>query len=174
MTNREIIPLIYGYQNNSMKGFDVLYSEFYNLLVYYGRKIDGEDTVQELTIFFMNLLFDIKTDRFYLDSSCAVQRYIAVAIRNKYIALSKQFQELNNYSEELYDWLATNDDNLDDKIMLRAAISLLSKQQRSVILLKYFYNYTDVEIAAYLHITRQAVNRLKNRALFIMKKYFLN
>ncbi len=174
MTNREIIPLIYGYQNNTMRGFDVLYAQFYNLIAYYGRKIDGEDTVQELTIFFMELLFDIKTERFYLDDSNLLQRYIAVSIRNKYIALSKQRQEINNYSEELYDWVATNDGNLDDKIMLRAAISLLSKQQRSVILLKYFYNYTDVEIAAYLHITRQAVNRLKNRALFIMKKYFLN
>lgn len=174
MTNREIIPLIYGYQNNAMKGFDVLYSAFYQLLVHYGRKIDGEDTVQELTIFLMELLFDIKTERFYLDDSNSLQRYIAVCIRNKYIALSNQRQEINNYFEELYDWLSTNDGNLDDKIMLRAAISLLSKQQRSVILLKYFYNYTDVEIAAYLHITRQAVNRLKNRALSTMKKYFLN
>ena len=44
-------------------------------------------------------------------------------------------------------------------------LGTLSKKQRDVIIYKYFMNFTDVEIAEVMGISRQAVNRIKNRGL---------
>jgi len=37
--------------------------------------------------------------------------------------------------------------------------------------MRYFYGYSDVEIAEILHKSRQAVNQAKNRALKTLKDY---
>ncbi len=46
----------------------------------------------------------------------------------------------------------------------------MNEKQKSVLIYKYVYGYSDCEIACALGITRQAVNGLKNRALTVLKE----
>lgn len=48
----------------------------------------------------------------------------------------------------------------------------LTELQRKIILLKYIYGYSDQEIANRLKISRQAVNRAKNRGVKIIRENY--
>ena len=67
------------------------------------------------------------------------------------------------------DSLAT-DENLMDKIAIREMLSSLSKRDRAIILMRYFYDKTQSEIAQKLKISQVQVSRLENRILSSLKK----
>lgn len=62
--------------------------------------------------------------------------------------------------------------NFEDKLTVDTLINKLTKKEKTVIILKYFYEYSDVEIANIFGVSRQAINKTKNRALNKMKKTF--
>lgn len=64
------------------------------------------------------------------------------------------------------------DPTFETKIELIQLIKPLTTTQKEVLYLKYFYGYSDSEISDKLHITRQAVNRTKNRALEELRKLY--
>ena len=172
MLNRDAIPLIHAYQNHYMRKFESLYAAFYPLLVHYGSKIGDEDAIQDLTVFFMELLFKIDLDRFRMDDGEDLQRYIAVAIRNRYIAMSKERQKIRQTEITLCEYIAGSKEDTDTRIALQSALAALSEAQRRVLLLRYYYGYRDAEIADLLQISRQAVNRQENRALKALRNTF--
>jgi RNA polymerase sigma factor (sigma-70 family) len=53
----------------------------------------------------------------------------------------------------------------ETEILLRNALDTLPKQQKIILVKKYYMGYSDTEIAHHLDISRQAVNRSKSRAL---------
>ncbi len=63
-----------------------------------------------------------------------------------------------------------NDDSLLDKITIKEALSALDKRDRTIILMRYFYDKTQSEIASMLHISQVQVSRLENRILDSLKK----
>ena len=67
------------------------------------------------------------------------------------------------------DSLAT-DENLMDKIAVREMLSSLTKRDRAIILMRYFYDKTQSEIAQKLNISQVQVSRLENRILNSLKK----
>lgn len=48
---------------------------------------------------------------------------------------------------------------------IKSLLSMLTELQKKIIILKFFLNYSDIEIANELCKSRQVVNRIKNRAL---------
>ncbi len=67
------------------------------------------------------------------------------------------------------DSLAT-DENLMDKIAIREMLSSLTRRDRAIILMRYFYDKTQSEIAQKLNISQVQVSRLENRILNNLKK----
>lgn len=63
-----------------------------------------------------------------------------------------------------------NDNSLIDKITIREIIRELPERERAIILMRYFYDKTQSEIAARLHISQVQVSRLENRILDSLKK----
>ncbi len=63
-----------------------------------------------------------------------------------------------------------NDDSLLDKITIRQMLRDLSKRDRTIILMRYFYDKTQSEIASMLKISQVQVSRLENRILDGLKK----
>lgn len=63
-----------------------------------------------------------------------------------------------------------NDDTLLDKITIKEALNALDKRDRTIILMRYFYDKTQSEIAQMLHISQVQVSRLENRILDSLKK----
>ncbi len=55
--------------------------------------------------------------------------------------------------------------SIERRILIYDLLSRLSKKQREIIVLEYFYGYKDREIGNKLNVSRQAVNKQKNSAL---------
>lgn len=150
--------------------FPLIFAEFERLINYYKRKIDDEDSFQELSIFLVELLYSIDIERF--KDSEDIKRYIAVCIRNRYITISKEKIFQQNHSTFLNETFPAPYTDPFLEHILKDALSKLTLRQREVIFYSYIYNYTDIEISRYLNISPQAVGRLKNRALKVLKMYF--
>ena len=52
------------------------------------------------------------------------------------------------------------------------ALENLTERQKGVIICKYIYCLSDSQISEIFKISRQSVNKLKNRALNVLKEYY--
>jgi len=171
MNNITILKLIEKFRLGDMEAFLQIYNQFKDLIGFYACKTDDEDTVQELTVFLLELLYDVDIKRFYPDTTDALQRYIAVSIRNKYIALSKKEQKYHNIIKEVNSKDSFCVDLGYDLVYLRDLIKLLPLKQAMVIVYRYIHGYSDAEIAELLGIKRQSVFNIRKKALENLKLY---
>ena len=172
MENSCLLALLDKFRKGDMSVFPVIFSEFEGLIKHYSRKSDAEDTAEELSVFLLELLYKLDISRFVRVPGNGLSRYIAVSIRNKYIAYSCQNERFRKAT------LCTPSENtyIEDfskLTFLKDALRYLTPKQKAVIQLKYIYNYSDVEIGLKLNITRQSVNQIKNRAIERLREYFL-
>lgn len=167
MTNLRLIKLISEFKSGNMNSFPIIYDAFKKLILFYSAKLGDEDALCELNLFFIELLYSLDLDKFPCDFSDGLSRYIAVGLKNKYLKISKLNQKYKFVSLNLFDESAYYDEYYTNELL--EAIKLLSPKQGAVIILKYIYGYSDFEISVNLNISRQAVNRLKNRALSVLK-----
>ena len=57
-----------------------------------------------------------------------------------------------------------------EKMQLRAAIESLSERERKIIMLRYFRDMTQSEVAAVIGVSQVQVSRIENKAMAAMKK----
>ncbi len=172
MCNSEIIKIVKEIQSNDMSRFGELYDAFSVLIRHFENKADFEDASSELSLFLLELIYSLDTDKFIPDSSEALKRYIAVSLRNRYIALSKRKAARRCEIACLEENIASTVLNQDERLALREGLRLLSGQQRKAVVLRHIYGFSDAEIADRLGISRQAVNRLGSRGLKTLRQYF--
>lgn len=173
MENCCLITLIKKLRKHETAAFSQIFSEFEKLIGYYAFRLGGEDAFQELSVFLLELLYKINFSPFEKDVDDSLKRYIAVCIRNKYIAYSKESRKDRNTLSVFFYNCPQSEFEFMDNQALKEAISLLSKRQRDIVIYKYIYDYSDVEISDFLGISRQAVNRLKNRAMEKLREYYV-
>lgn len=171
MYNYLLKGLIKDLKKQDVTAFEIIFEEFRGLISFYAKKTGYEDTFGELSLFLIELLYSIDLSKFKKDKSDTLKRYIAVSIRNKYISLSKQFcekekREMSFFEKDSYSI------GFEGMLDMLDALKHLSSSQRNVLIYKYVYSLSDCQIAEMLGITRQAVNRLKNRGLKSLKNYF--
>ncbi len=171
MCNLVLKPLIERFKKQDMKSFPLIYENFKKLIGLYASRLIYEDGVSDLTLFLIELLYGLDLSRFDDDESFGLKKYIAVSLRNQYIALSVKRDTYTNNTLPLYDDSVSNTYNVDDLILVVDALNDLNNKQKSVLVYKYIYGYSDFEIANALGISRQAVNGLKNRALSVLKHF---
>ena len=172
MCNEKIIPLILNYRKNDEKAFLKIYKVFENLIFFYNSKMCCEDGASELTLALLEILHKIDLTRFECDDSFAVQKYIAVGIRNKYIDISKKGRKEIIYTQPFAEVKSADYECIDDRIMVAELFSLLNRRQQLILRYKYFCGYNDVAIAKLMGISRQAVNGIKLRAFDTIKKFY--
>ncbi|MBR2040372.1 MAG: hypothetical protein IJ948_03215 [Clostridia bacterium] len=90
MENSCLLSLLGKFRKGDMSVFPVIFSEFEGLIHHYARKSDAEDTAEELSVFFLELMYKLDISRFIGAKGDGLSRYIAVCLRNKYIAFSCQ------------------------------------------------------------------------------------
>ncbi len=173
MCNKALIKTVKEIQNQDMSHFNELYGEFEKLLRYYERKLGYDDAGQELTLFLIELIYGLDTDKFKPDDTETLKRYIAVSVRNQYILLSKRNQRYILSCNELYDNLGHYCLEPEDGISISEGLKLLSERQRLAVAYRYIYGFSDAEIADMLSVSRQAVNRLETRGLAVLREYYL-
>lgn len=168
--------------------FDKAYEYFKGLINHYARKLnpmfynfqDSDDVKSDLTLFLLDLIKQ--------GVGMKGSRYLSVAIRNRFIAISKSSCEKSKMENHLSDsdWVDYNEYKIQKNKSLNSEDLCLdsifkmeishtlktycSDKQIRVFTLKFYYGYSDVEIGNMLGVSRQAVNRMLNRVLKIFKE----
>ena len=172
MNNEMFVKIMNIKKGNNDELIEVI-EMFKPLIRKYSKMIDGEDTEQDLKIFLINLLnkIPVDSDRLYEDK--AIFAYIAKSLRSEYIKLSKKRDKkiLNEVEIDLEVDLGSNE--LESEIELLDMFKVLSEKEAYIIKLIYVYYLSVTEVAEYMNISRQAVNKTKNRALNKIKKIYL-
>ena len=170
MQNCLLKPLIKKIKKQDMTAFTLIFEEFKKLINFYGSKLCYEDAAPELTLFLIELLYEINVDRFPDDNQEDIHKYIAACIKNKYIALSRAKSQSVVFENELYEERCGYVEDFENNFCLIDGAGHLNSAQRRIILYHYVYGYSITEIANRLGISRQAVNKTKNQALDILRR----
>lgn len=170
MVNNGLKNKVKNFKAGNKAEFSGIFAEFERLIHFYTNRVGLEDTFQELTLALIEVLADCNPARFASDE--ALRRYIAVCIRNRYILFSKHCCFSDRSLEDCDP--ADCDTEKAETQFLEDALERLSDKQRLVVVYKYLYGYSDEEISAFLRITRQAVNRLKIRAMEQLRFYYFD
>lgn len=157
-----------GYKNAILK----LIKQFQPLIKKYSYLLYYEDSQSELTLTFIETLYKIPIDNPNFKQDQYIISYISKSIRNNYIYLLQKRNQLYYYEcpinleimGDLYQ------ENVEDKLFINDLLLLLTEREKEIINLKYFKEYSDIEISKKIGISRQAVNKTKNRALKKMRK----
>jgi len=173
MSNCILKLYIKSFKNQKTEVFPLILRVFERLINYYARRLENSDDSQELNLFFIELLFSIDVEKFATDNSNSLAKYIAVAIRNKYIEISKSNSDYKSHFLLFGEGYFTANTDLMLKLEMVEMLDFLSEKQRQVIIYKFFYGYSDAEISQLMGISRQAVNNLKNRALETLRHIYL-
>ncbi len=174
MQNSLLKPLIARIQKQDMTAFPILFEEFKKLICFYATKLRYEDAASELTLFFIELLYEIKLSKFVNDDSEDIHRYISASVRNKYTYLAalrlKDIKCENDLTEGIYGF----NEKLETNFWFERGICQLNDMQKTIIIYHFVYGYTIAEIAEILRVSRQAVNKTKNHALTLLKEALIN
>ena len=171
MYNLDFIPLVRTDQEANTNAFDKIYEVFERSIRFYAARLHDDDALQELNVFLIELLYQLPLNKFYMNETCDLQKYIAACIRNKYLQLSKSKSAQEWIGLDCCDYFLSCEPINDNHLTLSSALQLLTEKQRLIIIYKYYYGYSDVEISNFLHISRQAVNRTKTRGLLVLRTY---
>jgi len=173
MENITLLKLIKRFRSGEMEAYTAVYNSYKDLIRFFSCKIGDEDSAQELNVFLLELLYSLDTEKFLPDLSDSINRYIAVCLRNKYIALSKENQVYTEMTALLDEQKILCTNSAYSACFIKESLNFLPVRQRTVILYRYVYGYSDNEIAQLLNISRQAVFKLRNRALATLRKLYL-
>ena len=90
------------------------------------------------------------------------------------VSLYEKFDDENNQS--VIDKLPSdeNGDNIDDKILLKEVISTLPEREKKVLILRYYRDKTQSEIAKILGVSQVQVSRIESKVIGILRKAFQN
>ena len=138
-------------------------ARFKPIIHYFGKLLDYPGAVCDLWehFWYVTLIHGENLPDFYYKKS----------IRNEYIRLSK-IESLNK--SELIDYFVFFGDgfevHFENRELLKKAFDLLTEKQRSVLRRHSIEGYTIAEIAAQEHSSRQAVARIRQRALSRMRQ----
>ncbi|WPC42340.1 sigma-70 family RNA polymerase sigma factor [Clostridium sp. JS66] len=150
---------------------------FKPLIKKYSRKLsyDGAETDLLITFIETVLFLPIFKNENLKKDKCIVG-YIHSSIKNKYIYLSKKNMNILKTETELNLDICQNEfsSSIEDSFLMKYLVDNLNELQKKVIIQKFFYNYSDIEIGKKLKISRQAVNRIKKRALNNLRKEFVS
>lgn len=151
--------------------------KFKPLIKKYSYLLNYSDAEQDIILAFIEVIEKIPVENIKnKNANIFILSYIKTSIKNRYIYLSKHNTYAYSYKEPIYEdnisYKSFSPENVDDNILSSTGLERLTELQKQVILLKYFYGYSDIEISKKFKITRQSVNKIKNRAIGILR-YFI-
>lgn len=160
-----------------------LVKQFEPLLHKYARLLKGEDAYEILLTDFVELLYKMDLSQINNPSDAALVRYIQQAISHQYIYHSKKrcsvndneicFADLSEAQQHELDAVYSAADQYDD-IGHAQLNQVLTSKERKILLLTCVYGVSSAEIARELHVSRQHINQIKQRAIKKARKHYIN
>lgn len=158
---------------------ETLIEKFRPLILKYARhlnKTERDDAIQDMIVAFILVIKKMDLNNFPQEASEKyLLSYIQKAMYTRFLDLSKRQTQIITMDIDDFVYVERVDDALSpsEMVELREMLTGLTALQRKVLVIRYLYGYSDAEIADQLHISRQAVNRAKNRAVAVLKEKYL-
>lgn len=164
-----LCDLIYKCQNKNKEATTLVINKFMPLVKKYAHYLGYQDAQQDIIVLLLEVANKIPIQKFDQNRKNEMAlSYISKSIKNGCITLSKRNRLKDLYiADVIPESLAATDKA--DLALIKDALKQLTKSQRRVVYLKYYYGYKDSEISSILHISRQAVNQTKLRAFKTLK-----
>lgn len=156
-----------------------LFNRFYNDLYFYGLKLAEDkgfvsDTIQDV---FAN----IWESRDHISEVTHVKAYLYSIFRNSLFKTIKRESNLktnsqanefqkNDFNISPEDIYLDNESELENKKIIEELLLGLSPKQKEIIYLKFYGNYSNIEIAKILEIKQQSVANLLARTIHLLKE----
>ncbi|AGK96646.1 sigma-70 family RNA polymerase sigma factor [Clostridium pasteurianum] len=177
---RNLFNLVKEAQLDNKDSMLAIIEKFNPLIKKYSRKLNYDGANSDLII---ALIETIRAIPIFTNDALKKEQYIIgyinTSIRHKYIRLSKKHIEITNKETELdinillKNTTEESQDLIDNCIFLNALLDKLSQYQHDIINKLFICNISEVDLARQLNISRQSVNRIKNRALNNLRKVAL-
>lgn len=172
--------LVIQAQSGSEDALLELIIKFKPLLKKYAYKLKYEDAYFDLQADFIQLILMLETEKIKNRSEGGFVNYICYAMKNYYIARSKNTRK--HQRESVFSDLSEGEINYIESILsekdnyFRAEMtsmwSCLTKNEREIIILHYMEGVSIERISTFRNISRQAVNKMKLSALRKLKTSF--
>ncbi len=170
---KEFYHVLLQCQQKNEKAIRQLLNDFRSTIKKYSYQCEDSSVIQDLETFLIKVVTHLELEKF--SSKNMVMAYLHKALRNEYLRIRRK-KQIQPQKELCYDdqILSIQKDiiSLEECLELKEAILKLKSEQKSVIILKFIMGYQESEIAEELHITRQGVNKIKQRAFAEIKKYY--
>lgn len=172
MRKELIFNIIEAKKGNNNAIIEVL-SIFDNIINKYSRKLNGDDTKQDLYVFLINVIKTMEYNSITNYEDKQILAYFSKALKNEYIKLSKQRDRKNK--NEIYsgDEILSSIYGIESDMEVLDGIKVLNNYERYIIKMVVFNGYKVSEIANNTGKSRQAINQVKNRALKKLRKEYL-
>lgn len=175
----ELYNLIKSSQTNDKDALMEMIKRYKPLICKLSRKLQYEEAETDVTIMFIELIKHLDLRKFNAQDEGRLVSYIAICMNSKNIDLFRK--HIRNKIEVLEidtDVLGEKgiDDNIISKLCFKELLNIpsLTEIQKNILIEKFMFDKSDMEIAKEFKISRQSVNRTVNRGLQNIKSSYQN
>lgn len=151
-----------------------LLQRFQPILKKYGRKLWGEDGLEDMTAAFLQVIHDMKPEQIRCRAEGAVVQYLVQSVRHAYERLQRERMRqpaiafsLNEMEEQDSLPALAKEDSAEKQRFsdLVKGCPRLTEKETYVLEQVYYWGYTEAELAPGMGTSKQNVNQIKLRAL---------
>lgn len=166
-----LLELLKDAQNGSSEAKEELYKKFLPYIRYYGKRMYYEEAQTDLTIFLLEFINKINLVKFEKRNEGEIKNYIKDFFISRFMDFGRKNINKNIEITAFETDFICNDcyEELERENFYRMLKNLKSIQKK-IIIGKYVYNYTDIELAKIFHVSRQTIFNQKKKALQQLKK----
>ncbi len=166
----KLYQLILKAKKKDAIALDTIIQVFSKQMNAYSRRLDQEDTLQDLTIFLIELIAKLCLDKEYLKNDKILLAYISKSLKHRYFKLAKKSATKIFKEVDLQETLQIPyHDNTEQEFFMHDLFMHLNSKEKDILTMIYIYGFSVKEISFINNVTRQAINQTKNRALHKLK-----
>lgn len=171
--NESIRELVQKGKDKDKEALNQIINRFKGTIKKFSTQLGYEEAETDLIIGLIETIGKMKLSKLESKNEGVITNYIYNSIKNKRTELYRK--HVIGVHEELEINLEITEDKsnyqIEDKIFMTDLLDLLTDIQKIILVEKFMKGYSYTEIANKLQISRQAVNKAKNKALERLKRY---
>ena len=170
---KNLLDVIRKSKQGNKEALLYIINKFIPLIKKYARILNYEEAETDLIISLIEIIQHMKSSKFNKGNDGMIISYIHNCMKNKRIDLYRKYVKNSIAEVEInLDILEGKNYNFEDSLLIEDMLNNVTDLQRKILISKYIYGYSEVVISKKSGISRQAVNRAKNRAVKCIREKF--
>lgn len=160
--------------------FELLLHRFHPLIKKYTSAL-YKDEEEDIYAEFVAALWEAVCNIVFFDDEGQVVKYLTIALKYKFFELYRKSRKYNDYIVEIEEYELEEkrnvDNTFDDMLIneeLQRVRDKLKGNKAQIYELIFFKDYTDLQVASELDISRQYVHRVKKALIELIKEEILD